>query len=101
MLSTPHRLRLSSICNRIATQQSIPLKDRIWAQKLGEANTTAAGMLRCAHRHAVNPDMIEGSMDAFLQSLDIGGQPKRRFESPDDIADWFRRDRTGDWRQRD
>jgi hypothetical protein len=45
--------------------------------------------------------MIEGSMDAFLQSLDIGGQPKRRFESPDDIADWFRRDRTGDWRQRD
>jgi hypothetical protein len=45
--------------------------------------------------------MIEGSMDAFLNALDIGGQPKRQFEGPDDIADWFRRDDTADWRQRD
>jgi hypothetical protein len=45
--------------------------------------------------------MIEGSMDAFLNALDIGGQPKRRFEGPDEIADWFRRDDSNDWRQRD
>jgi hypothetical protein len=101
MLSTPYRLRLSGICNKIATCQPVPLEDRIWAQKLGEANRTAASMLRCAHRSATNPDMIEGSMDAFLNALDIGGQPKRRFEGPDDIADWFRRDDTLDWRQRD
>ena len=101
MLSTSYRLRLSTICNKIATQQTIDLEDRIWAQKLGEANRTAASMLRRAHRNAANPDMLEGSMDAFLNALDLGGQPKRRFEGPDDIADWFRRDYSSDWRQRD
>jgi hypothetical protein len=101
MLSTSYRLRLSTICNNIALCQPIALEDRIWAQKLGEANRTAAGMLRRAHRYAANPDMPEEGMDAFLNALDIGGQPKRRFEGPDDIADWFRRDDSSDWRQRD
>jgi hypothetical protein len=101
MLSTAYRLRLSTICQKIALCEPISLEDRIWAQKLGEANSSAAGMLRRAHRHAANPDMPEEGMDAFLNALDIGGQPKRRFEGPDDIADWFRRDDSSDWRQRD
>lgn len=101
MLSTPYRLRLSGICAKIVRSQPVELADRIWASKLGEVNRTAAAMLRQAQRSAANPNMKEGSMDAFLNALDLGGQPKRRFDGPDDIADWFRRDDSLDWRQRD
>ena len=106
MLSTPYRLRLSTICKNIATHAPVSLEDRVWAQKLGEANRTAAEMLRRAHRRAANPEMQEDSMDGFLNALDIGGigdQAKgiRGFSSPDEIADFFKRDDTNDWRQRD
>ena len=106
MLSTPYRLRLSAICKNIAIHGHVSLEDRMWAQKLGEANRTAAEMLRRAHRQAANPEMQDGSMDAFLNALDIGGigdQAKgvRGFNSPDEIADFFKRDDTDDWRQRD
>lgn len=106
MLSTNYRLRLQFICNRIATGQTVELEDRIWATKLGAANRTAATMLRQAERRAQNPDMKEGDMDDFLNQLDIGGtggeaKGIRRFESPDQIADFFRQDKPSDWRQRD
>lgn len=55
MLSTKYRLRLEAICQRIATGQTVELQDRIWANKLGEANRTAASMLRQAQRRAQNP----------------------------------------------
>jgi hypothetical protein len=101
MLSTAYRLRLSGICAKIVRSQPVELTDRIWASKLGEVNRTAAAMLRQAHRSAANPNMAEGGLDAFLNALDIGGQPVRRFRDPEDIANWFRRDDTLDWRQRD
>lgn len=106
MLSTKYRLRLEFICKRIATGQPVELDDRIWASKLGEANRTAATMLRQAQRCAQAPDMQPGGMDDFLNQLDIGGvgdeaQGIRRFETPDQIADFFRRDDRDDWRQRD
>jgi hypothetical protein len=106
MLSTKYRLRLEAICARIATQQPVELQDRIWANKLGEVNRTAASMLRQAQRRAQNPEMHEGSLDDFLNQLDIGGvgdeaKGIRRFNSPDEIADFFRQDKPEDWRQRD
>ena len=106
MLSTKYRLRLEAICARIAAQQPVELQDRIWANKLGEVNRTAASMLRQAQRRAQNPEMHEGSLDDFLNQLDIGGlgdEAKciRRFNSPDEIADFFRQDKPEDWRQRD
>jgi hypothetical protein len=106
MLSTKYRLRLQAICARIAAQQPVELQDRIWANKLGEVNRTAASMLRQAQRRAQNPEMHEGSLDDFLNQLDIGGvgdeaKGIRRFNSPDEIADFFRQDKPEDWRQRD
>lgn len=106
MLSTNYRLKLEAICQRIATRQPVELQDRIWANKLGAANRTAASMLRQAQRRAQNPEMQEGSLDDFLNQLDIGGvgdesKGVRRFNSPDEIAEFFRRDDPGDWRQRD
>lgn len=106
MLSTSYRLRLEAICRRIATGQTVELQDRIWANKLGEVNRTAASMLRQAQRRAQNPEMREGSLDDFLNQLDIGGigdesKGVRRFNTPDEIADFFRQDKPSDWRQRD
>ena len=100
MLSTQYRLRLESICKDIASGTEVSLPDMIWAEKLAKANTSARGMLQTARRLATNPN------DSFLNNLNIGdsdsrGKQVRGFDSQDEIHDWFRPDRSDDWRQRD
>ena len=99
MLSTQYRLRLEAICKDIASGSDVSIEDMIWAQKLAKANTSARGMLQTARRMSTNPN------DSFLNHLNIGdpdsSNHKRGFDSPDDIMDWFRPDRSDDWRQRD
>jgi heme-degrading monooxygenase HmoA len=86
-------------------QEEVKLEDMIWAEKLAKVNRSAAEMLRKARRKAQNPDMVEGGMDDFMNQLDLGDPDPRnhrtRFESADDIAEWFRQDKSDDWRQRD
>lgn len=109
MLSTQYRLKLESICNKIATGASVELSEMIWAEKLAKANQSAAKILRQARRRASNPDMVEGGMDDFLNQLDIGDPDPQNhrtgFNSPDEIVDWFKRDDLTDeddtWRRRD
>jgi len=106
MLSTQYRLRLEYICNRIAKKEEVKLEDMIWAEKLAKANRSAATLLRQARRTAANPDMVEGDMDDFLNQLDFGGighegKGIRRFNTVDDIVDFFTEDKPEDWRQRD
>jgi len=108
MLSTQYRLRLEAICARIIQYEEVSLEDMIWAEKLSKSNRSAATILRQARRTAENPDMQEGDMDDFLNQLDIGGTGNerfgvRRFDSVDDIVDFFSEDRNKpeDWRQRD
>ena len=96
MLSTAYRIRLQEICDRIANQEEVSLSDVIWAEKLGRANRSAGSILRKARRKAANPEMTEDSLDGFLNALDLGDPDPRnhrtKFESVDDIADWFRND---------
>lgn len=106
MLSTQYRLRLEAICEKIISGQSVELSEMIWAEKLANVNRSAATILRQARRRAANPDMPEGGLDDFLNQLDIGGighesKGVRRFESVDDIVDFFTEDKPDDWRQRD
>jgi hypothetical protein len=108
MLSTQYRLRLEGICRKIVLGEAVGLEEMIWAEKLAKANRTAGTMLRQARRKAENPDMQDGDMDDFLNQLDIGGLGNerfglRRFDSVDDIVDFFSegRDKPDDWRQRD
>ena len=105
MLSTEYRLRLEFICSRIAAQEEVQLDDMIWADKLAKANRSAGEMLRKARRVANNPDMVEGSMDDFLNQMDIGdpdpSNHKTGFQSAEEIVDWFQQDKPADWRQRD
>ena len=106
MLSTQYRLRLEAICDKIMNGESVDLSDMIWAEKLAKANRSAATILRQARRRAENPNMQEGDLDDFMNQLDLGGLGHerfglRRFETPDDIIDFFTEDKPEDWRQRD
>ena len=96
MLSSSYRIRLIEICDRIANQEEVSLIDVIWVEKLGRANRSAGSILRQARRKAANPEMVEGDMDDFLNKLDLGDPDPRnhrtKFESVDDIADWFHND---------
>ena len=71
MLSSKYRLRLEFICKRIADREEVQLDDMIWADKLAKANRSAGEMLRKARRVANNPDMQEGSLDHFLNQMDL------------------------------
>ena len=97
MLSTAYRLRLVDICKSIAAEQEVGLEDMIWAEKLAKANTSARGMLSQARRLAIDED------GSCLKYLDIGdpNTNKKGFNGADDIADWFKNDKSDDWRQRD
>ena len=105
MLSTKYRLRMEFICKRIADQQEVKLEDMIWANKLAKSNGSAAEMLRKARRQSSNPNMVENSMDDFLNKMDIGdpdpSQHSSGFKGADEIAQWFKQDKPDDWRQRD
>ena len=99
MLSTAYRLRLEGICKSIAAGTEVSIDDMIWAQKLAKSNTSARGMVNQARRLATDPD------STFLKYLDIGDSDPRKhkkgFGGAEDIVDWFRNDRSDDWRQRD
>ena len=105
MLSTQYRLRLEFICKCITNGGEVKLEDMIWAEKLAKANTSAREMLKKARRQAANPDMQEGSMDDFMNRMGLGdpdpSNHRTGFESADEIVDWFKQDRSDDWRQRD
>lgn len=105
MLSTEYRLRLEYICNRIVKGHEVQLEDMIWADKLAKANRSAGEMLRKARRVAANPDAPKGGLDDFLNIMDLGDPDpqnhKTGFDSGEEIVDWFRQERTDDWRQRD
>ena len=105
MLSTQYRLRLEFICQRIVNGEEVKLEDMIWAEKLSKSNTSAREILNKARRQAANPDMVEGSMDDFMNKMGLGdpdpSNHRTGFGSADEIVDWFNRDKPDDWRQRD
>ena len=105
MLSAQYRLRLEGICKKISLRENVDLTDMIWAEKLAKANTSAREILNKARRQAANPDMVEGSMDDFMNKMGLGDPDpsnyRTGFDSADDIVDWFNRDKPDDWRQRD
>jgi hypothetical protein len=105
MLSTQYRLRLEFICQRIVNGEEVKLEDMIWADKLAKANGSAREMLRKARRTALNPDIQEGSLDDFMNKMNLGDPDpsnfKSGFQNADEIVEWFKQDKPDDWRQRD
>jgi len=105
MLSHNYRVRLEFICGRIAKGEEVQIQDMIWAQKLAKANKSALSLLNQARRKANNPDMAEGSLDAFMNAMDLGdpdpNNHRTGFDGPEDIVQWFSQEKTDDWLQRD
>lgn len=105
MLSTTTRLRLEDIAARIAGGLSVSLEEMTFIQKWADANRSAAAILRKARRRAINGEPAEGSMDAFLEAMDLGDpDPQRHLtgeSTPDDIINFFKRDDEDGWRNRD
>ncbi len=99
------RLRLEYIANRIEKGESVQLEDMIWAEKLGKANRSAGEILRKARRRALTGETPEGGLDEFLNTMDLGdpdpSNHRTSFGSPEEIAEWFRRDDGDDWRRHD
>jgi hypothetical protein len=104
MLSTQYRLRLEFICKKIANKEEVKLEDMIWCEKLAKANTSAREMLKKARRQSAG-DIQEGSIDDFMNRMGLGDPDpsnyRRGFDSADEIAEWFKQERSDDWRQRD
>ena len=105
MLSTKLRLRLEFIASKIEKGEPVELSDMIWADKLAKANRSAGEILRKARRKALTGDSPEGGLDDFLNQMDLGDpDPSNHLSGNnniDEIVDWFKQDKTDDWRQRD
>jgi len=96
MLSTQYRLRLQGIADRIERGEEVSLEDMIWSEKLCNSNRSAAEIIRKARRIAIQGKGKEGSLDEFLQIMDLGhpdpSEHRTQFDGADDIADFFKSD---------
>jgi hypothetical protein len=105
MLSASVRLRLQDIANRIAEHEEVSFEEMTYAQKWANHHQSAAEILRKARRRANCPKPPKGSLDEFLIDMDLGDpDPSNHLigpQDPEDLVNWFRRDFTEDWRQRD
>ena len=103
MLSNQYRQRLIIICQKIKDGEEVELSDMIWAEKLSKANRSAYEMLRSARRENRNPNA--DGLDKFLNQMGLGdpdpSNHRSTFDGADDISEWFRQDKTDDWRQHD
>ena len=105
MLSTETRLKLEDIAARIAGGLDVSLAEMQWATKWSQANRSAAAIMRKARRRAIQGEPAEGSIDQLLDGLDLGDpDPSNHLTSEstaDDILNFFRRNDSDDWKQRD
>jgi hypothetical protein len=105
MLSTNTRLKLEDIAARIAGGLNVSFEEMQWATKWADHNASAAAILRKARRRAVTGEPEKGSLDDLLDGLDLGNpDPSSHLigpQSPDDLAQWFKRDKSEDWLQND
>lgn len=90
MLSTDVRLKLERIAEKIRNGQEVTLEERIWAEKWSKSNPSAASIIRRATRIAFHGEAPEGSLDKFLQDLDLGDpDPRKHLSGPIDADDLF------------
>jgi hypothetical protein len=105
MLSTETRLRLEDIAARIAGGLNVSLEEMQWATKWSEHNRSAAAIIRKARRRAISGEPEEGSLDELIEGMDLGSpDPADHLcgpQNPVDLANWFKRDDSEDWRQHD
>ena len=96
MLSTKTRLLLEQIAERIQNGEEVSLEDMIFAEKWAKSNRSAAEIIRKARRIAVQGKGKEGSLDEFMQIMDLGNpDPSTHLDSSmsvDDLYNFFKND---------
>lgn len=96
MLSTKTRLLLEQIAERIQNGEEVSLEDMIFAEKWSKSNRSAAEIIRKARRIAVQGKGKEGSLDEFMQIMDLGNpDPSTHLDSSmsvDDLYNFFKND---------
>ena len=105
MLSTQTRLRLEDIAARIAGGLNVTFEEMTWATKWSQHNRSAAEILRRARRRAINGVPEKGTIDELIDVFDLGDpDPSTHLlgpQDPEDLANWFKQNKTEDWRQHD
>lgn len=97
MLSTQTRLRLEQIAARIEKGEEVSLEDMIFAEKWSKANQSAAGIIRKARRVAVQGKGEDGSLDEFMQIMDLGNpDPSTHLDSSMSVDDLYNFFKNGD-----
>jgi hypothetical protein len=96
MISTKIRLQLEDICKRIENKEQVSFSEMVLIEKYAKANRSISDMLQKARRRAVTGPVKEGSMDEFLDQMNIGNpDPSTHLtgeSSIDDFIDFFRND---------
>jgi len=95
MLSTDVRLRLEFIADRIANGGEVSLSEMTFIQKWADHNQSAATILRKARRTAIQGKSEAGSLDEFMNAMDLGDpDPSNHLvgpQNPEDLYNWFKR----------
>ena len=90
MLSTNVRLRLEEIAQKIMIGEEVSLEDMIFAEKWSNVNRSAAEIIRKARRIAIQGKGKEGSLDEFMQIMDLGNpDPSSHLDSTMDVDDLY------------
>ena len=93
MLSTDTRLRLEAIAARIVAGEEVSFEEITFIQKWADHNRHAAKILNQARREAIQGKPEPGSLDEFLNDLDLGDPDPRNHligpQDPTDLARWF------------
>ena len=96
MISTKIRIQLEEICNRIETNKEVSFSEMVLIEKWAKANRSVYDMLQRSRRRAVNGSFVTGSLDEFLDQMNLGNpDPSTHItgnSSVDDLADFFRND---------
>ncbi len=103
MLSNQYQPNPPPVARKEKDGEEVELAEWKWAGKLSKSNRSAYGMLRSARRENRNPNA--DGLDKFLNQMGLGdpdpSNHRSTFDGADDISEWFRQDKTDDWRQRD
>ena len=91
MLTTKTRLKLQDILTRLSKNEVVSLDERILVQKYADRNSTVWHWLRKARSIQAKGNLEQGSMDGFMQQMNLPGQTREDHfnRSQDDLGEWF------------
>ena len=88
MITTPTRLRLQEICQRIALGKSVTLAERIELQKFADRDRSVLSWMNRAQRRQ-RQGAVTG-LNKLLMDMDLeSGDPASRLRPEDDLGGWF------------